>query len=672
MIFSRIFLFLILIFTSTPFLLKAQYISVDTNYTAEQLVKDIFFGSGSTACIQVENIMINGENFGSDKSYGYFNRNGSNFELDEGILLSTGKLSQAVGPNDAIQSETGTGWNGDQDLEIALDITNTFNATILEFDFTTSNVNRIGFDYLFASEQYLRRKDSGSCDYTDGFAFLIKEAGTAGPYTNLAVIPGTNIPIRSNTVRGGGETCEAVNEEYFGHYNLDESPTNFNGQTKILTAVTDVVPGVTYHLKLVIADQGNVLYDSGVFLKAGGFLANKNIGPDRLIRTKNALCENSTLVLDATTPGATYEWHKDGLLIPGENFPLYTVTAAGFYEVMIELPGCKIKGSIQIEYAAKPFVEEKSFCNYNDGAPISISLQNLNREIIRNDQPYFVVTYFEDSTLQIPLTNSFSYVSDVTIYAKIESGNCAPVITPVHLQTPIKSKILTDQTICPSSTTTLEAESSFTYFKWMRENGDIIAEGESANRIIDVPVGNYVVELTSQNGCKLKQTVSVIGADLPSITHIDVSGSTATVNVSGGILPYEYSMDGINFQSSNIFRDIPRGLHRVYVRDAQKCVTLEKEFLIINLINVLTPNGDGKNDVMDYSDLKIKENVKLKIFDRNGSTVYESTSQTFIWDGKLMGRPLPTGTYWYHISWIEPFTNLPVNYHGWVLLKNRN
>lgn len=674
MILSRITPVLIsFIFTLISTVTRAQYISVDPNYTAEQLVKDVFFGNASTGCIQVSNITINGDSFSSgDKSFGYFNRNGSAFELEEGLLLTTGKLSAAPGPNNNLQSETGSGWDGDRDLEDALNIRNSFNATILEFDFTTSNVNRIGFDYIFASEQYLRTNDTGSCNYTDGFAFLIKEAGTTAPYRNLAVIPGTDIPITSSNVRGPGGLCRPVNESYFGQFNPEESPVNFNGQTKILTAVTDVNPGTTYHLKLVIADQGNRYYDSGVFLKAGGFMANKDLEPNRLISTNNALCDGSTLTLDATTAGAAYSWFKDGTQIPGESSAQYAVTDAGLYEVMIEIPGCKIKGSVKIEYALKPIVEEKEFCSYNNEAPIPINLQSLNSDIISNYQPYFRVKYFADAILSTELPNTWSYSSDVTIYAEVSSGNCAPIVVPVHLNTPRRSAMLQDQTICASATTTLRAENTFVYFKWMRENGEIISEGNNTDFIDDVPVGKYTVELTSTNGCKLQQDAIVSTIALPVITHIDVSGNTATVFVSGGQTPYEYSLDGVNFQSSNLFAGLQRGMHTVYVRDALKCSIVSKEFLIINLINIITPNADGKNDLLDYTDLKIKENVSIKIFDRSGTIVYTSKPTDFTWDGKLNGRPLATGTYWYVLSWTEPFTQLPVNYNGWILLKNRN
>lgn len=126
------------------------------------------------------------------------------------------------------------------------------------------------------------------------------------------------------------------------------------------------------------------------------------------------------------------------------------------------------------------------------------------------------------------------------------------------------------------------------------------------------------------------------------------------------------------FQSSNVFTNVQRGLNTVYLKDAQNCAVVTKEFLIINLINVITPNSDGKNEVLDYSDLNIKKEVKIEIYDRYGTQVFISQKPPYIWNGKINGHVLPTGTYWYILNWVEPDTNVPVSYKGWVLLKNRD
>lgn len=669
-------IFLVLI----PTEIKTQYISVDTNFSADQLVKDVFFGTQSAGCISVEDVTVNGYDFGNgNKSFGYFNKNGSGFQMEEGIILSTGSALTAIGPNDFIQTKdrnspfANSGWGGDPDLidilnQSGLNSDNILNATVLEFDFTSLKSSEISFDYLFLSEEY----QTDNCRYSDAFAFLIKKADNSTLYKNIAVIPGTQTPVSTLTINAA-PYCQK-NTEYFGSFNGVQTPTNFNGQTKILTAKAEVEIGVKYHIKLVIADHGDVtgLFDSAVFLKAGSFVGNKDLGSDRLISQGTALCENSTLLLEATTAGATYQWYKDGLPIMGETWPTYTVTMAGDYEVRIDDSGCPVKGSIKIEYAAIPLLDEKKYCNYNNGNPISVQLQDLNKEIVSNYQDYFEVTYFADSTYSAPLPNNFTHTSDVDIFAQVQSGICAPVREVVHLYTPKKSILLTNQTICPNAVTRLETEPTFTYYKWMHKNGDLIAEGPAVNFVDDIPVGKYIVELTAQNGCKLQQEVTVGAAELPQITNIEVTGNRATVFVMGGNPPYQYSLDQGTFQSSNIFTNVTRGRHKISVKDDKECEIVEKEFLVINLINVITPNADGKNDVLDYSDLQLKKDVIITIYDRFGNAVFTSKNPPYRWDGKMNGKVLPTGNYWYILNWTEPDTSLPVSYQGWMLLKNRD
>ncbi len=751
------------------FLGKAQqYISVDTStYNAEQLVKDIFIGSQNASCITVDNISVSGWDFGNgDLSYGYFNRNGSSFEVNDGILLSSGKVSEAVGSFAGIQSADASGWSGDQDLERAARISNTTNATVLEFDFISNQSNKISFDYMFLSEQYLRNNDPGTCGYTDGFAFLIRKSDEQD-YTNLAILPGTNTPITSNNVRGSGGKCPANNAEYFGHYNPDYSPLSFNGQTAILTAKTDVVPGVKYHIKLVIADQGNGLYDSGVILRAGSFTGNINIGNDLTIDNENPFCENQTYTIAPNPPlndlSAQYYWYKDGvaLAVPvSQNY--YNVTAEGFYNLEVIMgSGCKLQGNVNIEKAPKPDFDTSDImvCDSNFDGNHSAKLSNFTSQIVRNFQRGFEVSYYTnpsatgtpinpdsdfifsqnpqtlyvkvsafgctpeikpvkfyygnklsfknytpfevcDNTLsgskQINLTDYVSLItnetnvnpyyyatenqakaggnstisnnqtisSDKTFYIRIERGDSCPNYAAVKFifKQPKKSTVLKDEIICPGSVVTLDAGFGFDSYLW--SNGE-------TSQTVTVPVGDYFVDL-GFNGCVYKQPVKVTEAELPKITNIEVSGNTATVFVTGGNPPYQYSLDGITYQSSNVFTNVPRGVHTAYVKDSVNCNPVQEDFLILNLINVITPNGDGKNDVLDYSDLKIKNNVSIEIFNKYGNLVFASKDQQFIWDGKTFGRPVSTGTYWYILKWTEPQTDKPVLYTGWILVKNRD
>lgn len=250
-----------------------------------------------------------------------------------------------------------------------------------------------------------------------------------------------------------------------------------------------------------------------------------------------------------------------------------------------------------------------------------------------------------------------------TFFIRFESPASCPntgKIT-VTLKRGKKSDVLKDQRVCDGQKAILDAGSGFSTYLWNT--------GATTPSITAEP-GNYYVDLTF-NGCVYRQNVTVTVSPTHVISSIQISGSSATINVSGGTPPYQYSLNGIDYQTSNIFTGLIRGPKTVYVISADGCAPVKKDFLMINLLNAITPNGDGYNDKLDYTDLNIKNNVSIEIVDRYGAMIYKSSEKNYVWDGKLGGRNLSTGTYWYLIKWIEPDTKLPVSYSGWLLIKNR-
>lgn len=422
---------------------QAQYISVSENYSAQQLVEDIFIGAGQD-CLEVSNVSVSGWIFADGISYGYFNKENSNFYLDEGIILSTGRANSAIGPNNSLLSEGPISWGGDQDLEQALDINNTVNATVLEFDFI-AQTNKISFDYVFSSEQYLTSITSqAQCNYTDGFAFLLKRVNGNEPYQNLAVIPNTDIPVKVNTVRGEG-VCPAANPQYFGGFNPNQHPTNFNGQTIVMTAQSDIIPGELYHIKLVIADQGNNLYDSAVFLKGGSFNGDIDLGEDRLLATENPLCEGEILTLDAYSENVTsYQWYRNEVLINGATQPTFEVSQPGIYEVHLTFSAtnCVLEGSIEIEYSANPIVNNTSLnqCETSEGETL-FNLNEAQNQLVTNPEEYSFSYFLSENDAQNnlnPIENPESFVflpQNQVIYARVSNDFGCFAIAEIFLFT---------------------------------------------------------------------------------------------------------------------------------------------------------------------------------------------------------------------------------------------
>ncbi|WP_144281507.1 T9SS type B sorting domain-containing protein [Chryseobacterium echinoideorum] len=265
------------------------------------------------------------------------------------------------------------------------------------------------------------------------------------------------------------------------------------------------------------------------------------------------------------------------------------------------------------------------------------------------------------------ITNPTNYISAAgEVYVRVINENECYYITTITLKVipPVKSTVLKDKTICMEDRTTLDAGPGFAAYEW--------STGATTQSIQGVAVGSYWVKLKTGN-CFTLQQVNVYPTPQPVIASVDIKNNTITVNASGGTAPYEYSLDGINWQSSNVFTDLPRGENKIFLRDSYDCTPIQVQLTVPNLVNAITPNGDNVNDAVDYSALAYKKNLVFTVYNRYGNKIYQADKvRNYKWDGTSGGKKLNTGTYWYTITWNENDPNsTPTKYDGWVLIKNR-
>ncbi|NRD24252.1 PKD domain-containing protein, partial [Winogradskyella litoriviva] len=320
--------------TILVFVLGPNVVVDQSTFTSTQLIEDVLVDS---PCATVSNIISStGIDYSSSEpnGIGYFYSNGVDFPFEDGILLTSGDASEAGGPNIFLGDGTDT-WPGDADLDTAVGI-NSHNASYIQFDFVPL-ADSISFDFLMASEEY----DMGSfeCTFSDAFAFLLTDS--AGVVTNLAVLPNTNTPILVTNIHpDNGASCGGINDQYFGAYTPDNGPPiSFDGRTAVFTAQADVIPGDNYTIKLVVADDRDNTYDSGVFIKAGSFNLGGNLGDDITIEAGTAECDGAEIVLDTGLDAAVHVWYKDDVEITGEVTSVITVTEPGVYYADFDFSG---------------------------------------------------------------------------------------------------------------------------------------------------------------------------------------------------------------------------------------------------------------------------------------------------------------------------------------------
>lgn len=232
-----------------------------TGYTADSLA-GYLAGPG----VEVDNAVIDCHNL----AIGMFDCVDCNVGIDSGVILTTGRVSNIAGPNNSGSTGTSNGWPGDPDLNAYPGVGTTNDACALEFD-VFSPGDSLKFEYVFGSDEYPEFVFS----INDAFIFMLTGPGYPVA-TNIALIPGTALPVTIDNVNA------TTNPAYYipngtggtGIYATDPYYIEYDGFTVVLTAEAVVTPCEWYHLKLVIGDESDFIYDSGVFLKAGSLTTN--------------------------------------------------------------------------------------------------------------------------------------------------------------------------------------------------------------------------------------------------------------------------------------------------------------------------------------------------------------------------------------------------------------
>ena len=233
-----------------------------TTLTVPQLVQSLL-GPGVVA----SNVVFHGASIAA----GTFQGGTGIVGIDYGIVLSSGNIASVPGPNTSDSTSTITGTPGDPQLD-ALTTSPTFDACSLEFDFSCTTASQIAFQYVFSSEEYNEYVASA---FNDVFAFFLNGV-------NIATLPG-GVSVAINNVNCGNPYNPAFggNCGFYVNNSCADLPggtfpcsgafdTEMDGLTVVLTAVGTLLPG-SNHIKLAIADAGDQVLDSNVFIRGQSF-----------------------------------------------------------------------------------------------------------------------------------------------------------------------------------------------------------------------------------------------------------------------------------------------------------------------------------------------------------------------------------------------------------------
>ncbi|PBJ11757.1 T9SS type B sorting domain-containing protein [Flavobacterium sp. ACN6] len=360
----------------------------------------------------------------------------------------------------------------------------------------------------------------------------------------------------------------------------------------------------------------------------------------------NAVCDSGTFTFNATaTIGATIRWFDaaigGNLLGTGTSYTTPSISTTTTYYVDA---GCesnrKSVTAVVNTTPTTPVAEQSSYSNCGPGTVTMKAASNIG-----------IINWFTTATGGNSVFTGSSFTTptistNTTYYAEASNNGCInSTRTPIDIliYTP---PVVTNETfpLCELQTITLDAGISEMSYLW--------SNGATTQTITVNAGGTYTVDVSSPapENCTSRKTIIVEEHKIPQIDRIDVEGTRAIIYPVKAEDYFEYSVDGINFQDSNIFFDVPGGLQTAYAREKSGCGQSTKQFVVLVFPPFFTPNNDTFNDIWEVTGMENYPQAEVTIFDRYGKLVAQLSSSKMSWDGNLNQVPLPASDYWYALK----------------------
>lgn len=308
----------------------------------------------------------------------------------------------------------------------------------------------------------------------------------------------------------------------------------------------------------------------------------------------------------------------------------------------------------------------ESLCDQNNDKKEIVNLKIYEPKLIFNPSLYNF-TYYNAQMQKIDSPNNvISVLGDNVFFVNINTPQgCEKMVTLSIKLNPIPDINIPAQIeFCEASPITLDAGNGFSSYLW-KYNDNFYSNKQI---ISPTRVGKYTLTVTNAFSCPASATTNVVSPMIPNIQNVSIVNSNAVIKmVSLG--NYEFSLDQINWQSSDTFYNLKNGIYNVYVRlKGRICSITSTQFTIFDIPNAFTPNGDGINESWKIEGIEIYKGSRIKVLDKFGVVVLDKIiTGSFEWDGKFNSRNLPTGNYYYIIK-ITDGRLLT----GYLLIKNRN
>jgi gliding motility-associated-like protein len=354
-----------------------------------------------------------------------------------------------------------------------------------------------------------------------------------------------------------------------------------------------------------------------------------------------AVCNAVSVNMNATATAGTINWYENSSggtpVGSGNNFTTPVLSSTTTYYIDAFPVGCLTgtRTPITVTVNQTPSITVANSISACEGTSTVITASTTAGTIRWYNSPTSNTPAFTGSSFTTPILNQ-----NTTYYTEANNNNC--ISTPrnvINITVNPKPATFPDTQIeiCEGTSTPLSAGISGMTYDW--------STGETSQNISVSTQGQYSVEISNSFGCSSTRNFTVEVNPKPIISSISIVGNIATIITNPG--NFQFSIDGINFQTSNVFSVPHGGIFTAYVKGENLCGADQQQFLFIVYPAFFSPNNDGYNDYWSIKGMSFYSNPKIRIFDRYGKLVGIITSQNPVWDGTYNGRQLPADDYWF-------------------------
>ncbi len=401
-------------------------------------------------------------------------------------------------------------------------------------------------------------------------------------------------------------------------------------------------PSGDYQPKGYIVEYGGMPGDPALHLSVSTTLTVSTITST----TAASRCDAGSIILQATASAGTINWYDAAVggnyIASGSSFNTPAINLTTTYYVETSSPSCtSSRTAVEAKVNVTPTIINTNTPSPNCG-PGVFTLNGTTSVGIIN-----WYAQLGGTVVSTGLTYTTPQVTgNTTYYAEAINNGCTNgTKTPIDVIVyPLPE--VADQEVfhCVNTVIVLDAGLKNMNYAW--------STGETTQTIEVLDKGIYTVDVTSlaPESCTSRKKITVVENNKPEIKNVIVDDTTVTIELVKSESYFEYSIDGINFQSSNIFINAPSGLQIAQVREINQCSTDSKSFVVIIVPKFFTPNNDTYNDVWEVDALINYPLSSVTIFDRYGKLITKLNAANRSWDGTYNQNPLPSSDYWYVIE----------------------